>query len=220
MKKIWILVILLVSSMTACSSTSSDKGSCSEDGEVCIKVTAVDPVIYGNPINIRISVTSEEDISSLAVSVFTYPITIKINDPENWENETFNKYIWTGGAGWESSIKKGQALTFNRQFFLPSDYGEMQIIVHASTPNLRAVDSLYIYQTKDEVQIYRPGTKVPITSGPLPTTDSILLKTLPAMPTATPYPKITPVPPVYLEATSTSPAYLPPISPTPGKPYP
>jgi hypothetical protein len=217
MKNLWICFLLLIS-LSACSSSSSDQGSCNKNAEVCIKIRAEEPIVYKEPINIVITITSEKDYSMLGISLITWP-GIVIGDTPKVEQGT---ELWKGQSGvdWMVDIKAGEIVTLTRKIYLPPGEGVFSIAVHASTPEFRVIDSLNIYQTKDDVKVYLSGTKVPITPGPLPTTDPILLKTLQAMPTETPFPKHTPAPPVYLEATSTTRAYPPPGSPSPGAPYP
>jgi hypothetical protein len=193
--KRFLAYVLLLLSLSACAGAVSDKGGCSERGEVCVKVRAQEPIRYGEPISILIDVTSEKDIDDLAISVYLYPIFIKLDEPENWEVETRNKLVWEGGAGWETAIKAGQSLTFTRKLYTPPGKGLYSIIVHARTPQLDAVDSMDIYQTNQDVKIYLSGTKIPITSEPLPTVDDILRATLHAIPTKTRYPTLTPASP-------------------------
>lgn len=211
--------ILLLLSLTACASAVSDKGDCSGNGEVCIKVRAEEPIRFGEPVIVTITVTSGKDITDLGVSLY-HDVDVVVEGPQSWEKDLQDAAIFKGGASCGVAIKANHPLTFTRKLYLPPREGEVWIKAEASTQSLRTADTISIYVTRQGGTVYLSGTSIPITPGPLPTVDPVLLATLRAMPTETSWPTLTPIPPVPLLVTPTSPPYPPPGSPPPGTPYP
>ncbi|MDD2694448.1 MAG: hypothetical protein PHD58_00810 [Anaerolineales bacterium] len=226
MKRAFVFILLSVF-LTACAGAGSDRGRCmkSEDGEVCVRVRAEEPIRFGEPVTIVITVTSEREIADLRISLFTSPTNTMVEEPEKWETGTRNQAIWKGGAGWDVTIKSGQPLAFSRELHLPLEEGEFDVIVHASTPHLRVVDSLSIYQTSEGSKVYLSGTSIPINEGPLPTENSSQRATRLAYPTEpfsiiqTPYVEmLSPAPTTTI--TPTQPSYPPPVTQIPRVAYP
>jgi hypothetical protein len=210
---------LLTISLVACSGTYSDNGGCSSngDGEVCIKIRAQEPIHFMEPIDIIMTITSDMDISGLGISLIIWPHTIIVGEAEGQEQGI---ELWKGESGinWRVNINTGEIITLTRKIYLPAENGAYQLIVYASTPQLRAVDSMYFHQTGEAVNIYLSGTKIPITQGPLPTIGPELLETLHAVPTLTRFPTLTPKP--TKTSTPTSQVYPPPATPPWDNPYP
>jgi len=177
MKNIWIYVLLLMS-LAACA--GANNGGCSSDGEVCVKVRAGEPIQYMEPIDIVITVTSRLDISQLGISLIIWPDTMIVGEAQGLEPGI---EVWKGDSGvtWRVDIKAGDVITLSRKVYLPVEAGVYEITVHASTPQLRVIDEISIYQTGDEVKVYLSGTEIPFTPGPLPTMNPIELQTLQAI---------------------------------------
>lgn len=216
MKQFIILIFLMLNTI-ACSGVNSDNGSCTQANEICIKIRAAEPVIHGEPINLVITATSTEDIPDLGISLIYWPITMIIGEAQGQEPGI---EVWRGNSGvdWKVNIRADEPVIYHRQLILPRDAGVYTITVHASTPQVRVIDEITLYQTDNNLMVILPGTVIPITTGPLPTTDLMMLQTLQAMPTRTLFPTLTPRP-----ATITPPAYPPPTTPPmegPSFPYP
>jgi hypothetical protein len=167
MKRFLACVLMLVS-LTACASGASDKGSCSKDGEVCIKVRAEEPIQFGAPVTVTITLTSEKDITDLGVSLMTYPKSIVVQEAVDQEP---GKVTWKNQSGvdWLVNIKGNQPVTFTRQLKLSPEDGVINITAHAITPGFRAADTIIIYLTNEGGKVYLSGTSIPVTPGPLPT---------------------------------------------------
>ncbi len=186
--------ILLIVGLTACAGASSfGKHNCSAGGEVCIEVCVDEPIFFGEPVIVTITVTSEKNISRLGVSLY-HNVDITVEGPQGWEEDLQNVTIYKSGASWGVPITASRPAIFIRKLILSPREGDFYIIARASTLELEAVDMIRIYITKEGGKVYRSGTPIPITPGPLPTIDSDTLATLQAMPTATPYPTMPPVP--------------------------
>jgi hypothetical protein len=207
-------------SLVACASKSPGGFRCSPDGQVCVEIHTDEPIVYGAPVIVTISVTSEKYISYLGISL-TYDADDVIEGIENWEDNLQNSSIIPGGAGWGIEINANQTLSFQRTFYLPQREGYFTIIASITDRNtFRASDELIIAMTTQGGTVYLANTPVPHTTGPLPTIEPHLLETLLAMPTYTPWSTITSHP---AEITNTPPAYPPPPTPDldrPGEPYP
>lgn len=222
MKNLWIY-FLVIFSLVACVSKSPGGFRCSPDGQVCIDIHANEPIHYGDPVEILISVTSDRDIENLYIDLAYYP-KITIEGIENWTENIQDPLIWQGGAGWRASINANQTLIFTRTFTLPLEEGYFSIDASISEKNsFRATNGLTIAMTTQGGMVYLANTPIPRTPGPvqLPTTDPHVLETLLAMPTYTPWVTLTPHP--VINSTPTPPAYPPPATPDldhPGVPYP
>lgn len=213
MKNIYTFLFLLMI-MAACTGSASSQGKCSDNGDVCVNVRAVEPIYFGKPVVLTITVTSLKNIDDLGISLF-YDVDASIDDLKNWEKNIQQPNIFNGGASWKIAISERQSLKFTRKLYLPTREGEFSIIVMVTGSNFRINDSLRIYMTQSGGKVYLSGTSLPITEGPLPTMNPSMLQTLLARPTDTSYPKTIPISPIPLGITPTSPAYPPPGSPTP-----
>jgi hypothetical protein len=215
-----ISFILLMFSITACSGINSDNGSCTQDGVLCIKVNAEDPVRYGESVNLIITTISNEDITDLGISLIYWPVTMTLGEAQSEEPGT---EVWKGNSGvdWKVNIMAGVPVTFRRQLVLPGDDGVYTVTAHASTPQRRVIDELTFYQADGNLRIILPGTEIPHAQDPLPTIGPEMLQTLQAMPTRTHYPTLAPKP--TKTSTPTPFVYPPPPTPDldrPGEPYP
>jgi len=167
MKRLFMCVLLLAI-LTACAGVSAPGGRCSKRGEVCIKVTAVEPVRFGELVTVIITVTTDKDISELGISIFTYPVDAVVEGPQGWEQAAKDGMVYKGGAGWKITAKANQPLTFTRKVRFPSREGVFTIVVGAGTPTFRVEDSVSIHLTRAGGKVYLSGTSVPITPEPLP----------------------------------------------------
>lgn len=207
--KYFFLCVLLLVSLTACAPSS--KEGCSENREVCVSITAEEPILYGEPVILTITVISEKNITNLGVSLY-HDIDIVVEGPQSWENSLSETSIFNGGASWIVSAKANQPMTFTRTLQLPPREGLFPIIVETSTTNLRAADSITIYITSQGGMILLSGTSIPNIVNPVPTMNPSMRQTMSARPTDTPFPAFTPLP--TNTVTPTLPPYPPPTSPS------
>jgi hypothetical protein len=228
---LYILSILILCYLSACSSGGSASGrlNCSKGGEVCIDISTVQSFSAGNPVPLKITVTSSKDISDLHVTLNT-GTEITLDGTQTWENDIIsNPTIDRGLAYWTFAIKADQSLTFNRVLHFPSHGGYFQIVVEAVTIGriTHAVDSFYFVLKKDgsgqsimegtPIPIYTPNVTSPAYGPGTPVPSPVTNPTYP--PIGTPVPSLvtspTPTPFAPLVATST-----PLTSPYPPPPYP
>jgi hypothetical protein len=183
-------------------------------------IAVPEPVRFGEPVVVKITVTSDQDIKNLGVSIY-HDVDAVVDISRDVETGTRDIIVYKGGASWMTDIRAGEEITFVRSLALPRREGWFTIVANAVKPDsTRVVHSLTIHYAPEGSTVYLSGTKIPMTPGPElgETTDPRLLQTLRAMPTETPYPTLTPVPTTqepFRDILGT-PAYPPP----PGTPYP
>jgi len=180
-------------------------------------IRAEEPIVFGEPINLVITATSNVDISDLGISLIIWPHSMVIGEGQG-EEDGIEVWKGPGGVDWKVNIEAGQVVTLHRMLYLPQEYGEYQITVHASTPQLRVVDGITLYKSAEDIKVYLPGTAIPVTRSVLSTIGPERLQTLQALPTSTALRTITPKP--THTSTSTPYVYPPPATPpwdAPGK---
>jgi len=229
---IWLLigVILAMGSLAACSPSGSAPGktNCSLGGEVCINVNTVEKFTSGDPLTLKIEVTSTKDFSDLHVALHTL-MGVTVDGPENWEPDLSSTFFEPGLATWNFEIKAGQTLTFERVLHFPSQEGwySIQTDVVNTGRTIVGIDKFEVLLTKDGGFIIRDGTIPPpftpdVTLAaygpgtPVPT-DFYLTQPFPWEVTHEPATD-TPLPPVKSDPTSTQPAYL--LATSTPNPYP
>ncbi len=213
MKRFWVCVFLLVG-LTACGGASSfGKHNCSSGGEVCIEVRAEEPIAWGEPVTVNITVTSEKDISDIGISL-SHNADVNMEKSQGWEKDSRDITFFDGGVSWVTTVEANRSITFKRILYLPPSDGMFYIIAGARTSNLEAGDEIDIYMTHEGGKVYLSGTRFPITPGPqlVDTMDPSVLATFQARPTKTPYPTMPPVPPTETPPPEIlgTPAYPPP----------
>jgi hypothetical protein len=202
MKHIFLYMLLLIA-ITACAdntasptdegiSSSSGGGNCNDD--LCIKLTTEEPIMVGEPVTLTITVTSEKDISDLQITLSSAPQKISIVEPDSqgWKE---------GNASWAvKNAQAGQSLVFTRNVLVPikkeAYTSQYTIVVDAFTQQLGLLASTFItfYFTDEGLKVNYPGTKIPITPGPLPMTvyyDTYTPGPSPTPDNATPNPVVT-----------------------------
>jgi hypothetical protein len=217
MKRLLASVVLLVS-LAACAGASSPlRHNCSRGGEVCIEVRAVEPIAFGEPVNVTITVTSEKDIEDIGISLSHDP-DVGVDESQGWEKDLRDISFFNGGVSWVATVEANRSITFKRTLYLPPRNGVFYIIAGANTSNLEARDEFDVYMTKEGGKVYLSGTSIPVTQPELVDTMSpSLLATLQARPTETPYLTPTSIP------TTEAPSPLDqgtPVYPPPETPYP
>lgn len=213
------LLVVLIFWMTGCIGASAPGGRVCREG-LCIMIAVPEPVRFGEPIVVKITVTGDQDIKNLGVSIY-HDVDAAVDISRDAETGTKEIIVFKGGVAWMTDIRAGEERTFVGNVVLPMKEGLYQITVDAVKPDsTRVGDHIEIHYTPEDSTVYLSGTKIPMTPGPElgETTDPRLLQTLRAMPTETPYPTLTAVPTTqepFRDVLGT-PAYPPP----PGTPYP
>ena len=190
MKRFLMLMLLMVILSGCVRSPSSGKGRCNQG--LCVKIEADEPVRWGELVVVRITVTTDRDVSRLGVSLYhDRDITVK----EIELGEDGGRVVWEGerGVDWMVNARAEQPLTFICGLHLPLEERSWDLKASAITPQgVRSVDSVTIYITREGGEVYYSGTPVPITPGPLPTMPPELRVT--PLPTVIPFPVRSPLP--------------------------
>ncbi len=207
MKRLWMLAILMIV-LAGCGGSAAPSGGQCNQG-LCVEIEVVEPIRWGEPLLVQITVTSQDDISNLGISLMYPEKEIVVEEPEKVEQ---GEVVWKGDRGldWRVSVKTGQPIVLTRKLHLPAREGLVELMASAITPQgLRAVDSVRIYLTRE-------GGIINPTPALLPGTPE-LAATVPPEWLLTPFPTPTPWPTPF--PTPTSP---PPVrTPTPTQlPYP
>lgn len=176
MKRLLLVFTLLALGPTACIGVSAPGGGRCNEG-MCVKITVAEPIRFGEPVTVTITVTSEKDISNLGVSLY-HDVDVVVEEPQNIEKGVKDQAFWRGGASWGIDAKANTPLTFTRKVHFPPREGFFLVVANASTPSLHAADSIRIYITRE-------GGKVNPTPKVLPGTPFLV-------PAASPPPKWTP----------------------------
>lgn len=210
MKRLWILAILMLV-LVGCRENTAFSGEQCNEG-LCVKIEVVEPVRWGEPVTLKITVMTETAIPDLGVSIFTYPPDVAVEGPTGWESTSKEGIVWKGGAGWLVTTKANQPVVFIRNIRIPATESPslVEIQANASTRQGRRVShSVSIYLTREGGKVYYAGTPVPITPWPLPVYIVTPGLSPTPQPTFTPTPTLppTPTPPRSPLATPTPLAY-------------
>jgi hypothetical protein len=192
MKRLLVYVLVLVSLAACAGSASFGRHNCSKGGEVCVEVRAEEPITFGKPVTVKITITSEKDIEDIGISLSHDPDVV-VEESQGWEKDSRDISFFSGGVSWVATIEADSPITFKRTLYLPPRGGSFYLITTAGTSYLEARDMIRIYMTKEGGKVYLSGTTIPSTPGPVPTMDPDLLATANALPTYTPYASL-PVP--------------------------
>ena len=187
MKRLFTRVLLLAG-LTACAGASFPIQPNCQQG-VCIRVRAIEPIRFGEPVTVTVTVTSEKDISDLKVFLSSAYDAL-IEEAQDWKQS---------GVNWVMEAKANRTFTFTRRLRFPSREGEFQIIAEvykSYAPSVHATDSIRIHLTREGGKVYLSGTPLPITPGPLPTSTKGPSPTLPRPTPTSPRPT-TPTRPPY-----------------------
>lgn len=187
MKRLLLVFALSVLSLSACMGASAPGGGTCRQG-VCIKIRAVEPIRFGEPITVTITFTSEKEIPETKVFLYSYPPSL-IEDGQDWK-ET--------GVNWLVETKANSSQIFTRKVRLPPREGIFDLRAEAYTPGLYVIDYVTVHLTREGGKVYLSGTPIPtMTPGPLPTSTRGPSPTLPkpsptsprsTTPTRPPYP--------------------------------
>jgi len=199
MKRFWTLALLMIA-LTGCGGSAAPGGAQCNQG-LCVKIEVAEPVRWGEPVEVTITVRSERDIRGLGISLLSYPPS----------QITFEKaeFVTEGGARWATDIQANRPQHFGLLVHFPRE-GSYALIAQAYDPTIGMVVS-------DEVGIFltHEGGIINPTPVVLPGTPE-LLPTLPPERLLTPFPTPTPWPTSLPTPTSPPPVRTP--TPTPTQP--
>lgn len=169
----FVISLLLLATLSACTGTgmppegaptpsevspasSGPEFRCSEREKWCIRLTAEEPIQMGEPIVLKVTVTSEKDLPNLYIQLFSVePKNVLFEKPDlqGWNER---EAIWTDNA------KADQPLASFHKLLLPEEEGYYQIIVYAGMVGGSLVaDEITIYLTKDGGKVYFANTPIP-----------------------------------------------------------
>ena len=162
MKRI-LFCILLLASLTACSAASS-QGSleCNKQEGVCIYIKAEEPIIAGEPVTVTVTVKGDKDIPDLGIA-------LEANGNVYFEEPSLKTWKKTG-IDWKVNVKADKSHISKQKVLFPVEDGFYQLLVTAYIQGYGLITGNYINISikNKEGMVYYPGTKVPITEGPLP----------------------------------------------------
>lgn len=158
MKRV-LFCILLLAGLTACRTNvaaSSAGGRCNDN--LCIKLTAKEPITVSEPIIVTIKITSQKNIPDLKLYLGsndpTKRVSIEDTDLPGWKKGGF--------VNWPVNIKAKQTLTFTRKILLPAEDGLYPIIAEAFLSEGFVVgDVLQVHVTKGSAKVYFANTPIP-----------------------------------------------------------
>ncbi len=188
MKRLYPLTFLILSLVLYGCSGGSAGLKCQLG--VCIKIQAVEPVLFNLPVIVNITVTAETDMPSLGVSL-SHDANVTVDNPQSLEVEIKNTTAWITGVSWIVDAKANLPLVFTRTLRLPAQEGHYTIVARASTPATGpiATDSFTISLTRNGGAVYYSGTPMPTSPGLGPTAVPLYPRTpLISTPTSRPYP--------------------------------
>lgn len=167
MKCLLLVFTLSVLGLSACMGASAPGGGTCKQG-ICVKIAAVEPIHFGEPVTVTITVTSDKDLSNLRVSLY-HDVDVVVEEPQNVEKGVKDQTFWRGGASWGIDAKADSPLNFARRIRFPTREGWFTIVANAGTPSVRTEDSIIIYITPEGGKVYLSGTPLPITPVVIPT---------------------------------------------------
>ncbi len=167
-----LFCILLLASLSACiGASASGAFRCDEKKELCIKLTAEEPIIIGEPVNVTALVTSKNDIQDIVISLSYVParddVVISVVGIQKQAIEIRELTTWVGGLSGFTSIQANQPLTFTWQLLAPEWEGFYSLNASVSTSSgIRVTDSMRLYFTNEGGQAFYAGTQIAVTPPP------------------------------------------------------
>jgi len=198
MKRLWMLTILIIILSGCGGSAAPSGGQCNKD--LCIKIEVAEPIRWGEPIGVTVTVTAERDVSNLQVSLTSYPPVFLEDHQGRWIEE---------GIRSDVNLVANRPLVTVYKVHLPSE-GTFELRAGAYAPNLPYVsDSVRIYLNGGKGDVHYSGTAIPVTLWPLPVYTVTPGPSPTPLPTSTPIPTLPPTPPHFRSplATPTQPPY-------------
>lgn len=217
MKKLFVCVLVLIC-LSGCGAASAPGGSGSScDQGVCVRLSALEPIKYGNPVFLTITVTSDKD-QKIGVALQSFPNVIFEEAKDNVVTaNTKDKGI----LSWEiQRVKANTPVTFSVSVSMPEET-LYHFTAFASTVSVKASDGITIQYFASNPKVYMEGTPISGTPGPVapyrgPTLTYRPTETVFSPTFIAPTPKSTPSTPPGLSASATpnAPAMVPSVTPT------
>lgn len=159
MKRFWVFAMLMMV-LAACRGSAAPGGGQCNQG-LCVKIEVAEPIHWGEPLLVQISVVTKDDASNLGISLIYHDKGIVVEEPKKVEQ---GEVVWKGDQGldWRVSAKANQPVVLTHRVHLPPREGSIQFIASAITPQgLQTVDSVRIYLTREGGRVYYANTPVP-----------------------------------------------------------
>ncbi len=168
MKRLCLLLAVMIVLAGCAENASPGEWQCHQG--ICVKIEVDEPIVWEEPIIVRVTVTTEEDVSDVGVSLRYYGKDIVVEEPETEEP---GQVTWQGGNGidWKVDTKSDQPVVFARKMHIPLiDEGVIWFFADIMTPGgLFENDSLGVYFAHQEGKVYYSGTPLPTDLDPVPT---------------------------------------------------
>lgn len=194
MKRLPTLVLMVVF-LVACTGGWMWKPNCSRGGEVCVKIEVAEPIRWGEPVTVTITVVPSKDIPGLGVGL-NYDRGVVVEGPQGWEVEARDGKIGELAASWYVDAQANTPLVFIRKVHLPlvERWFDLGAAVYRADLGY-IVDPVSIYLTHEGGKVYYSGTPLPIITRLIDQT--VITTPLPSftpLPTRTPFPTPSPTP--------------------------
>ena len=125
-KQLPIYIIILMGLVSCAGGSSSLRGRCEEG--LCVKIEAVEPIIFGEPVTVIITVSSEKDNPALGISLY-HSVKVVVEEAKAWEKGIKDVAIWNSGTSWRASVEANQPSTYMRTLHLPLQEGYYKLVV-------------------------------------------------------------------------------------------
>jgi hypothetical protein len=185
-----VLIALVAIGLSACAG-GPGQGSANCGEGMCVTMRAVEPIQYGQPVTVTITVTSDKDRSDLNVILYTDQVGYKDNlgvtvaDPGAPEATAGPAYSWNFAA------KANVPVRFTRVLRFPDRPANVSVHASLSAPSrsMFATDSIKVIMAPTGSAVYHAGTPIP-GAAPRPTVPSVPQRNA----LGTIIPTITPIP--------------------------
>lgn len=161
MKHAFVLTLMLMFMVACASGGSAEQPSCNVGGEVCVKLEVSEPVHWGEPVEVTITVTAEKDLLGLGIGL-NYDRGVIVEDPQGWEIESKDKRVEEFAASWKADLRANEPLIFVRKVRFPLIERDFQLIAWVARSDLvYLTHSATIDLTRKGGKVYYSGTPVP-----------------------------------------------------------
>ncbi|MCI0521108.1 MAG: hypothetical protein L0Z70_12745, partial [Chloroflexi bacterium] len=157
--------ILVSITLTACGSGGlayQTNGWMSQEG-IRLKLDVVEPIIYGEPIVLLFTVTSDHDVPEIYGTVESVGAQA-VTDPGIWQDEVSDFETWNRGASadWKFSLEDDVPYTVMRPFQYTPRVGYYHFSATVAFRNgFYSGTTLWIYMNESGGTVYRSGTPMP-----------------------------------------------------------
>jgi hypothetical protein len=156
MKKITILILAVL--LAACSGISSDDNtSCSQEKEICVKLAVIEPIVWGKPITLSITIIPEKDFPDINISIFHDGFVAGFETPISETVDKVNSdqngiYIRTIG-------KANQPTTIIQKLLLAPKEGLDEISVNVSAKPHYVINTIEILYNRQGGEVNPPSKR-------------------------------------------------------------